>query len=95
MPSSLWPLAAVASVAVVAIVAKAFRKSRKHRDRSRDLPASRESPNDDRLERLEHVVETIALETERIGEGQRFVTKILVERGDPDKAAPVKKAGSE
>ncbi|HET7553318.1 MAG TPA: hypothetical protein VFK04_18640 [Gemmatimonadaceae bacterium] len=34
-----------------------------------------------RLERLENAVESIAVEMERVGEGQRFTTKLLVERG--------------
>ena len=33
-----------------------------------------------RLERLEHAVDAIAIEVERISEGQRFVTKVLSER---------------
>jgi len=32
-----------------------------------------------RLERVEHAIEAIALEVERVGEGQRFVTKLLAE----------------
>ena len=40
-----------------------------------------------RLDRLEHAVDAIAIEVERISEGQRFVTKILAER--PQAAAPV------
>jgi len=32
-----------------------------------------------RLERIEHAVEAIALEVERISEGQRFTTKLLSE----------------
>ena len=35
-----------------------------------------------RMESLERGVEAIALEVERIGEGQRFVTAALVERGE-------------
>lgn len=34
-----------------------------------------------RLERLETAIESIAVEMERVGEGQRFTTKLLVERG--------------
>jgi len=34
-----------------------------------------------RLERIEQAVDTIAIEVERISEGQRFVTKLLAERG--------------
>ena len=33
-----------------------------------------------RLDRLEHAVDAIAIEIERVSEGQRFVTKILAER---------------
>ncbi len=39
------------------------------------------SSDDARLQRLEHAVEAIAVEVERLGEGQRFVTKILTEKG--------------
>jgi hypothetical protein len=35
-----------------------------------------------RLARLEQVAESTALEVERIGEGQRFTTKLLGERSD-------------
>jgi hypothetical protein len=34
----------------------------------------------ERLERIERAVETTALEVERIGEGQRFLTRALGER---------------
>jgi hypothetical protein len=33
-----------------------------------------------RLERMEHAIEAMAVEVERISEGQRFVTKLLAER---------------
>jgi hypothetical protein len=35
---------------------------------------------EDRLDRIERSVEAIALEVERVSEGQRFVTKLLAER---------------
>jgi hypothetical protein len=38
---------------------------------------------DDRLARLEHAVDAIALEVERISEGQRFTTKLLSEQSRP------------
>ena len=34
-----------------------------------------------RLDRLEQAVDAIAIEIERVAEGQRFVTKVLAERG--------------
>ena len=42
---------------------------------------------DARLERLEHAVDAIALEIERISEGQRFTTKLLSEQTREKKAA--------
>jgi hypothetical protein len=37
------------------------------------------SADSDRLQRLEHGMEAMAIEIERISEGQRFVTKLLSE----------------
>ena len=42
-------------------------------------------PDDARLQRLEHAVEAIAIEVERISEGQRFTVALLSERL-PDRA---------
>jgi hypothetical protein len=49
-------------------------------------------PSDERLERVEQAVEAIAIEIERVSEGQRFVTKLLNERAQPrlgDAGVPV------
>jgi hypothetical protein len=43
-------------------------------------PASDSAP---RLERIEQAVDAIAIEVERVSEGQRFVTRLLAERGAP------------
>jgi hypothetical protein len=40
-----------------------------------------------RLERMEHAIDSIALEVERISEGQRFLTKALAARSES--AAPL------
>ena len=37
----------------------------------------------DRLTRLEQSVDAVAIEVERIGEGQRFMTRLFTERGTP------------
>ena len=42
---------------------------------------------DVRMERLEHAVDAIALEIERISEGQRFTTKLLSEQTREKKTA--------
>ena len=40
----------------------------------------------ERLERMEHAIDSIAIEVERITEGQRFTTKLLSEgRAAPDR----------
>ena len=41
------------------------------------------SVSDARLERLEQAVESIAIEIERVSEGQRFVTKLMSEKAQP------------
>ena len=48
----------------------------------RRLPASASTSDaaPPRLERLEHAVDAIAIEIERISEGQRFMTKVMSER---------------
>jgi hypothetical protein len=38
----------------------------------------------DRLERMEQAIDAIAVEVERIAEGQRFTTKLLSERSGQD-----------
>jgi hypothetical protein len=40
--------------------------------------------DDDRMTRLEQAVESIALEVERISEGQRFTTKLLADRAQAE-----------
>ena len=44
------------------------------------VPPDAEHVSKTRLDRLEQAVDTIAIEIERISEGQRFVTKVLSER---------------
>ncbi len=42
----------------------------------------------DRLDRLDHSVDSIAIEVERIGEGQRFVTRVMSDSGRALGAGP-------
>jgi hypothetical protein len=41
-----------------------------------------------RMERMEQAIESIAIEVERISEGQRFLTKVLADRGRESAARP-------
>lgn len=56
----------------------------RHKERMTAITGSpdRAAALEQRLERIEQAVETIAVEIERMGEGQRFVTKLLAAR-DP------------
>ncbi|MFN0098336.1 MAG: hypothetical protein ACKVS7_06670 [Gemmatimonadaceae bacterium] len=52
-------------------------------NRRKELEAARAPADPEqgrRLERIEQAVEAMAVEIERISEGQRFVTKLLAER---------------
>lgn len=56
-------------------------------------PSKQPPLDDNRLQRLEQAVDAIALEVERISEGQRFTTKLLAQRqGESavDPAEPVR-----
>ena len=41
---------------------------------------------DDRLTQIEESVNAVAIEVERIGEGQRFMTRVLSEEGAPEQS---------
>jgi hypothetical protein len=47
-------------------------------------------PSDERLERIEQAIEAMAIEVERISEGQRFVTRLLSDR--TPEALPTRRA---
>ena len=53
-----------------------------HQERTKELSLTtqRLDSSDERLARVENAVESIAVEVERISEGQRYVTKLLNER---------------
>ena len=78
------PGRAIVAVVVVIAVTTTFRLlvmtlfGRRRWDRAGE-PAS-PPLNDARLSRLEQAVDAIALEVERISEGQRFTTKLLSEQ---------------
>lgn len=46
------------------------------------------SETNHRLERIEHAIDAMAVEVERIAEGQRFVTKLLADRGQERAGIP-------
>ena len=58
------------------LVAGRIRRWRRRGDRAAARDAAGSDP---RIDRLSHAVDAIAVEVERIGEGQRFVTQLLAE----------------
>jgi hypothetical protein len=46
-------------------------------------PGGLNAASEERLARIEHAVDAIAIEVERISEGQRFTTQLLSERSRP------------
>jgi hypothetical protein len=65
-----------------------------YRERMRTLDKSKSggAASDERLARVEQAVESIAIEIERVSEGQRFVTKLLNDKAQSmaiDAAQPV------
>lgn len=56
--------------------------------RKKEEPHPKALATDARLERMEQAIEAMAIEIERISEGQRFVTRLLAEREQAAKALP-------
>jgi hypothetical protein len=56
--------------------------------RKEQEPAPHLVLSDARLQRIEQAIETMAIEIERISEGQRFVTRLLAERESQAKSLP-------
>lgn len=71
----LLALAALLAVTIVSIAKMFFGRHRVAPPAAPQLDAIEQ-----RLARLEQAVDAIAVETERISEGQRFATKLLSER---------------
>ena len=88
----LVPIALFAMITTIAVGGPLIRAwARRIESRSQPpLPPDAQA----RLERMEAAIETIALEVERIAEGQRFTTKLLAERGVPREAASLQAAAS-
>jgi hypothetical protein len=84
-PSIIVPLGAFIMAMVIAIgvpLARAYARKMDAESKFPRLPTE----ITDRLERMEHALDSIAIEVERITEGQRFTTKLLSEgRGAADR----------
>ncbi|MEO6864540.1 MAG: hypothetical protein ABI229_03725 [Gemmatimonadaceae bacterium] len=70
-------LASILIVGIIGWSVVAFTRARRGKVSAGQLPLSALQPLEGRMERLEQTTEAIALQVERIAEGQRFVTKLL------------------
>lgn len=77
----MHPTEAIAMISVFGIVGvtmSSIARAFFNRPGKRSLPAPSSDPLlQERLDRLESAVQAIAIETERIAEGQRFTTRLL------------------
>jgi hypothetical protein len=85
IPGELIPIVLFTMIPITAIgvpIARALARRIDGSVRGGGVPTS--MPNDVavRLERMEQAIDAIAVEVERIAEGQRFTSKLLAERAD-------------
>ena len=81
-PEVAVPLGAFATAIICAIgipLARAYARRLDSEARNPRVPAEVTT----RLERMEQAIEAVAIEVERISEGQRFTTKLLSEARNP------------
>ncbi len=60
--------------------------TKRHKPDGQQLHAGALGEVSDRLDRIEHAIDAMAVEVERISEGQRFTTRLLSERREPEPA---------
>jgi hypothetical protein len=68
----------------VLMLARAWSRKIEHQTRQPRVPAE----TAERMERMERAIDAVAVEIERISESQRFLTKLLAERGESAGALP-------
>lgn len=92
IPVALFAFLSVATMAMSPI----FRAIGRRMENRQQLPAD---PNRgelvERMERMEQAVDAIAVQVERIAEGQRFTTKLLSDRTLDSRALTSSQSGSE
>jgi hypothetical protein len=82
VPGELIPIVAIVAGAAIAIFVPLARAMARRWERE-GLTSAGTPDITARLERMEHAIESIAVEIERISEGQRFTTRLLSEQKVP------------
>jgi hypothetical protein len=94
MVDGVWvPIVLFATMPIMAIgipIARAYAKKVERGQTAERIPSDVTA----RLERMEQAIDSIAVEVERISEGQRFTTKLLAERVPPAAAEIAPRSGS-
>jgi hypothetical protein len=90
-PDILVPISFFVTVAFVAVGFPLARAKARAMDRNAQQPKLPPEVGQ-RLERMEQAIDAIAVEVERISEGQRFTTRLLSERLKDPAALPAAKS---
>lgn len=93
MEDILVPLGAFTMITTIVIGIPLVRGLVRRWDRESQVPRVPHEVQT-RLERIEQAVDAIAIEVERMSEGQRFVTRLLAERGGDRAAEPARLSDS-
>ena len=91
VPGELIPIVlfvCIAATIIGAPIARAFARRVENEPRNPVTPPDVTA----RLERMEQAIDSIAIEVERISEGQRFTTKLLSERTKGPENLPERKS---
>lgn len=86
LPVDVTAITAILSVFVLGPIAIVYARNLWRRGSAEKVETQLERQNAERLARLESAVDAIAIEMERVSEGQRFVTKLLAETQGREKA---------
>ena len=86
----IWPfLIPITGIIAAVIMVVGLPIARAYARRLESDPAGMPPDMTARLQRMEQAIDSIAVEVERISEGQRFTTKLLAERArQPDAVLP-------
>jgi hypothetical protein len=96
MGPEIIPVAFFAFLAVGAIALSPVFRAIARRMENRSMPAdSSRAEIVDRMERMEQAIDAIAVQVERIAEGQRFTTKLLSEQAQEPRHLTSSQHGSE
>lgn len=84
LPDGLVPMMAIifSAVTVMSLLGPLVKAFAKRFEKRGDL--KQQALTDQRLAAIEQAIETVAVEVERISEGQRFTTKLLAEKAQPE-----------